>query len=75
MYHCQFCGGILEQLERGGCGGHGSIHGCPNCDRIFEQVTGGIVATPGGETFRPLPNGSYKRFKETGSRWPKMGQY
>jgi len=62
MYFCQVCGIFLELVQRGGCGGNGAIYGCPNCDALFRQTTGGIVSTPGGETLSPIP-GSYKEMK------------
>lgn len=64
MYHCQICGGMLERLGHGGCGGRGSVYGCPNCDRLFKQTSGGIIATPGGETLSPT-SGSYREYKGT----------
>lgn len=64
MYHCQFCGTILERLGRGGCGGNGSIYGCPGCDKLFRQISGGIIATPGGETLEPVYGSSYKKEKD-----------
>jgi len=70
MHHCQFCGSLLEYLEHGGCGGNGSIYGCKNCDRLFRQITGRIIATPGGETLQPISGGSYKSFKESGRLFP-----
>lgn len=65
MYYCQHCGGPLELLRRAvSCGGNGDIYGCPNpnCDRLYEQQTGGFIPTPGGETLAPI-EGSYKEFK------------
>lgn len=62
MWHCQSCGGFLELLRQGWCGGRGAIYGCPTCDQLYEQTTGGIVPTPGGETLSPIP-GSYKEYK------------
>lgn len=64
MYHCQYCGAVLEFLKGGGCGGRGNIYGCPNCDRLFEQISGGIVPTRYGEILSPI-GGSYKGFKAT----------
>jgi len=61
--YCQSCGTMLECLESGGCGGHGNLYGCPECDCLFTQTTGGIVATPGGETLSPT-FGSYKEHKQ-----------
>lgn len=54
MYHCQFCGNLLDLVESGGCGGRGSIYGCPNCHRRFEQTSGGMFSTPNGETLSPI---------------------
>lgn len=51
---CQKCGGLVLQVEHGGCGGYGSIHQCQRCNQVYEQTSGGIVGTPGGEIFRPL---------------------
>lgn len=53
MKHCQDCGTKTQPLNVGssGCGGLGSMVRCPNssCDQVWEQVTGGILATAGGE--------------------------
>lgn len=64
MRYCQFCGGFLECVHRAvSCGGCGDIYGCPSCDRLFQQVTGGIIPTREGETLSPI-KGSYKEEKE-----------
>lgn len=72
MFCCPHCQHSLELLERGGCGGRGSTYGCPLCDALFEQTTGGIIHTAGGEKLRLIHGGSYKEFKKTGSRFPKV---
>lgn len=54
MRHCQVCGGFVLQIKRGGCGGNGSYHRCTVCGQVFEQLTGGMVGTAGGETFKPV---------------------
>ncbi|MFH1036817.1 MAG: hypothetical protein V1756_02040 [Patescibacteria group bacterium] len=64
---CSSCCVSLELLVRGGCGGKRAIYGCPKCDALFRQTTGGIISTPGGEELIRIEGGSYKRFKKTGS--------
>lgn len=55
MRYCQSCGGpILKIGSRGGCGGNGSLHRCTSCGQVYRQETGGILSTPGGETFKPI---------------------
>ena len=53
MKHCQDCGTQTQPLNTGGggCGGLGRMVRCPNsdCDQVWEQTTGGILATAGGE--------------------------
>ena len=51
MEKCGQCGDVVIFLEGGSCGGRGSLYGCEHWDCVFEQVTGGIIATPGGESF------------------------
>jgi len=40
--------------KSGGCGAQGSIWECSSCGQLYQQVTGGIVATRGGETYKPI---------------------
>ena len=55
MQFCSKCGASnWEYLKSGGCGGNGQIKGCKICGAVFVQKSGGIVATPGGETWSPL---------------------
>lgn len=46
---CPHCNGALIPMSWGGCGGRGYKKGCAKCDKVYEQVTGGFVPTPGGE--------------------------
>lgn len=48
------CGGYMMQIKRGGCGGRGAIYRCIVCNRLYEQKTGGIISTEGGEKYRAL---------------------
>ncbi len=54
MNHCQKCGGFVLRIKRGGCGGLGSYHRCTVCGQVYEQRTGGIVSTSGGEAYKLL---------------------
>jgi len=49
--YCPDCGDYCKTLEYGGCGGICSISGCPKCNTVYQQTTGGILATPGGEQY------------------------
>ena len=54
MRFCQKCGGMMTLGKSGGCGAQGSIWECSSCGQLYQQVTGGIVATRGGETYKPI---------------------
>lgn len=60
---CQRCGGYTEYLLSGSCGGYGGLHGCPKCNIVYQQVTGGIVPTPGGEQYSVVEFSSYEDIK------------
>lgn len=49
---CPTCGADVRYLDGGGCGGLGVQVHCHGCGSTYTQVTGGIVATPGGEKWR-----------------------
>lgn len=53
MNYCQDCGSKVVGLNTRsyGCGGRGSLKVCLPCDQIWEQSSGGILPTPGGETY------------------------
>jgi len=57
MNYCQDCGTKTQPLhtQSMGCGGRGSMKVCLNCDTLWEQVSGGILATPGGEQYARSP--------------------
>lgn len=40
-------------MTSGGCGGRGGLDGCPACDSVFVQTSGGMLASPDGEHFAP----------------------
>ena len=55
MNYCQHCGAQdWEYLESGGCGGRGETKGCRKCGTVFMQTSGGLISSPGGETWKPL---------------------
>jgi RecJ-like exonuclease len=62
---CPHCGGLLEVVSHGGCGGNGSIMGCAKCDSMWMQNSGGILPTPGGESWSVMsePLSAYKARK------------
>ena len=51
---CQKCGSRTVIVTRGGCGARGSVRRCTSCSQLYQQVTGGIRATHGGETYKPI---------------------
>lgn len=57
MNFCQDCGNKISPLNsaRSGCGGRGSLCACLECDIVYEQVSGGILPSPGGETWSKFP--------------------
>lgn len=61
--HCE-CGAMLTQLESGGCGGMGSIHGCEQCGAVYRQTTGGIVGTLGGERMRKIDGATIADYRK-----------
>jgi len=61
MNYCQNCGGKTRPLDGGhGCGGVGSLDGCPKCGAVYRQTTGGIVPTHGGEQYERVEYTTYK---------------
>lgn len=54
---CRSCGSPGKvQLQQGdGCGGRGAREVCRHCGHAWEQTSGGIVATPGGERWTRIP--------------------
>tara|TARA_Y100001935_G_C17209114_1_gene459129 strand:+ start:192 stop:662 length:471 start_codon:yes stop_codon:yes gene_type:complete len=65
MNYCQDCGSKVTGLNTRnyGCGGRGSLKVCIPCDQIWEQSSGGILPTPGGETYSRfyIPFSEYRK--------------
>ncbi len=56
--HCPDCGCFLVILGNDGhvsCGGRGDLYGCEKCRSVFRQTSGGVIATPEGEIYKPEP--------------------
>ena len=55
MVNCIRCGGETVELLAGSCGGLGRRLGCPKCDLVFEQVSGGAYTKLRFNTYVPCP--------------------
>ena len=56
MQFCSNCGSSdMIYLGDGGCGGIGQMVGCGNCKSVFQQRSGGILPTKGGERWQRMP--------------------
>jgi formate dehydrogenase maturation protein FdhE len=51
MSTCPVCGGAIDMLQTGGCGGRGRMVGCAPCDKTWRQVDGGLATS--GNTYKP----------------------
>lgn len=54
--YCKKCKSALDYLGGGGCG---TLSGCPKCGAVYEQLTGGLLPTLGGERIEQVEGVKY----------------